>query len=120
MKLEFGAGEKQTPGFKNVDVRDLPGIDYVCEAWKIDELVDENSVDQIHSRHFMEHLTYYHVDLTMSAWYKILKPGGFLTIVVPCMDFHTVADNNEVDRIDVMKIDCEGGEKDIFPTISDD
>ena len=45
MKLEFGAGEKQTPGFKNVDVRDLPGIDYVCEAWKIDELVDENSVD---------------------------------------------------------------------------
>ena len=88
MKLEFGAGERQTPGFKNVDVRDLPGIDYVCEAWKIDEQVEENSVDQVHSRHFMEHLTYYHVDLTMKAWYKILKPGGYLTIVVPCMDFH--------------------------------
>ena len=42
MKLEFGAGERQTPGFKNVDVRDLPGIDYVCEAWKIDEQVQEN------------------------------------------------------------------------------
>ena len=42
------------------------------------------------------------------------------TIDIPCMDFHTFADNNEVDRIDVMKIDCEGGENDIFPTISDD
>jgi len=42
------------------------------------------------------------------------------TIQIPCMNFHTFADNNEVDRIDVMKIDCEGGENDIFPTISDD
>ena len=42
------------------------------------------------------------------------------TVDIPCITFHTFTDNNEVDRIDVMKIDCEGGENDIFPTISDD
>ena len=41
------------------------------------------------------------------------------TIEIPCMSFPTFLKNNNVDRIDVLKMDCEGGENDIFPTMPD-
>lgn len=40
------------------------------------------------SRHFFEHLTYAQADLTLQAWYKILKPGGEIITIVPDMEFH--------------------------------
>lgn len=54
MKIEFGCGDNPTkPGFKTCDIRDISGIDFVCPAWDIDKLVEENSVDEIFSRHFL-------------------------------------------------------------------
>ena len=38
MQLEFGCGETPTrPGYSTSDIRDLPGIDYVCPAWEINK-----------------------------------------------------------------------------------
>ena len=59
MNLEFGCGENPTKeGFKTCDIRNLPGVDYACPAWKITEHVAPNTVDEIWSRHFFEHLTF--------------------------------------------------------------
>ena len=53
MKIEFGCGETpRHPEFKTCDVRDVPGVDFVCPAWEIDKKVAENTVDEIFSRHF--------------------------------------------------------------------
>ena len=74
--------------FSTSDLRKFSNVTYVCKAWEIIDYVPENSVSEIYSRHFLEHLTWAQVDLTLSAWYKILKPGGTCQIIVPDMLFH--------------------------------
>ena len=88
VKIEFGCGETLTPGFVGCDIRKLPGVEYVCNSWEIRNYVEDNSVEEIYSRHFMEHLTFTEVEETMKAWYYILTARGKLRIIVPDMDFH--------------------------------
>lgn len=89
MKIEFGCGE--TPSkkdFRTCDVRNLPGVDFVCPAWQIDKFVGEESVDEIFSRHFFEHLTFAQGRMVLRTWHKILKPGGKMHMILPNMTFH--------------------------------
>jgi predicted SAM-dependent methyltransferase len=89
MKIEFGCGETPTKeGFKTCDIRNLPGIDFVCPSWEIDHYVIENSVDEIFSRHFFEHLTFQQGERQLEVWYKILKPGGVCEMMLPNMALH--------------------------------
>ena len=89
MQIEFGCGETPTkPGFKTCDVRNLPNVDFVCEAWNIDQYVDNNSVDEIFSRHFFEHLTFNQGEIVLDKWIKILKPGGICEMMLPNMTYH--------------------------------
>jgi predicted SAM-dependent methyltransferase len=89
MNIEFGCGETPTKeGFKTCDIRDLPGIDFVCSAWDIDKLVEENSVNEIFSRHFFEHLTFKQGEYLLTVWHKILKPGGRIEMMIPNMRAH--------------------------------
>ena len=88
MKLEFGCGTKLTPGFIGVDIRPLPTVTYVSNAWELHEQVEQESVEVIKSRHFLEHLTFFDVNRTLQSWYGILKRDGLLMIEVPNMTFH--------------------------------
>ncbi len=87
--LEFGCGETpRKPHFLGVDVRELPTVKYVCNAWEIDQYVDPNTVDEIFSRHFFEHLSYEQADWTIESWKKVLKPNGIVDMIIPDMAFH--------------------------------
>tara|TARA_B100001287_G_scaffold238423_1_gene211866 strand:- start:10200 stop:10673 length:474 start_codon:yes stop_codon:yes gene_type:complete len=89
MKIEFGAGETPTKtDFLQQDIRAVEGIDFVCSAWDIDQQVDSNSVDEIFSRHFFEHLTFAQGEYLLEVWYKILKPGGRIEMMLPNMMCH--------------------------------
>ena len=89
MQLEFGCGERPTrPGYSTCDIRDLPGIDYVCPAWDIHLHIEPNTVTNIWSRHFLEHLTFPQGRMWLSACLEILAPGGEQTICLPNMRFH--------------------------------
>ena len=89
MKIEFGCGETPTKlGFKTCDIRNLPTIDFVCTAWDIDKHVPENSVDEIFSRHFFEHLTFAQGEIVLDKWFKILRPGGTCEMSLPNMTYH--------------------------------
>jgi predicted SAM-dependent methyltransferase len=76
------------PGFVGVDTRPFPWVKYVCDAWKIDKHVPPDSISEIYSRHFFEHLTFAQADLTFQAWNQILVPGGMLRIIVPDIEYH--------------------------------
>ena len=89
MKIEFGCGGKPTKeGFKTCDIRNLPGIDFVCPSWEIDKHVENNSVDEIFSRHFFEHLTFMQGEKQLEVWYNILKPNGVCEMMLPNMTYH--------------------------------
>lgn len=89
MNIEFGCGDNPTKlGYKTCDIRNLPGIDFVCVAWEIDNLVAHNSVDNIFSRHFFEHLTFAQGRKTLNAWYNIMKPGALCEMSLPNIDHH--------------------------------
>lgn len=89
LEIEFGCGETPTrKGCKTVDVRHLPGVDYVCNAWEIDAFIEKNTVDYIYSRHFFEHLTFAQGIKTLQAWKTILNPEGVIEMIIPNMSFH--------------------------------
>jgi len=89
MNIEFGCGANPTrKDYRTCDVRALPGIDYVCPAWNIDQLVDAGTVDVIFSRHFFEHLTFPQGKLVLSVWHKILSDTGTVEMMIPDMDYH--------------------------------
>jgi predicted SAM-dependent methyltransferase len=89
MKIEFGCGQTPTHSdYKSCDVRNLSGIDFVCNAWEINQHVDNGVVEHIFSRHFFEHLTFIQGKTFISVCWDILKPGGVFEVVVPNMTFH--------------------------------
>lgn len=85
-KIYIGCGDDRRSGYLHSDVRPLDGIDFVCSAWQLSEHVEQ--VDEIYSRHMFEHLTAMEGDKALVDWYKALKPGGRLHLIVPNMDFH--------------------------------
>ena len=88
MKLHLGCGNKIIPGFVNVDIRPLEGVDLVSDISDLHD-IKENSVDLIYISHVLEHLDRYTVSKAMKRWYILLKSGGILRIAVP--DFTAIA-----------------------------
>lgn len=89
MNIEFGCGANpKQAGYKTCDIRNLPGIDYVCSAIDIADHCEHNSVDNIFSRHMFEHLTFHAGELHLEACMKILVSGGELRMMMPNMTFH--------------------------------
>lgn len=89
MKIEFGGGESPVyPDYKKCDIRDLEGIDYVCNAWEIDQFVEPETVEHIFSRHFFEHLTFQQGEVFVEKCHKILKPGGVFEMIIPNFMWH--------------------------------
>lgn len=88
IRIDIGCGDKCKEGFLGVDIRKFPGVEYVCNAWELDKHLEPSSVSEITSRHFFEHLTFSQADKTLDVFYKILKPGGIVNIIVPDMEYH--------------------------------
>lgn len=85
-KIYVGSGPDSREGYVNCDVRRIAGVDLVCPAWEISAYTNE--LDAVYSRHTLEHLTDMEARLALDDWYKSLKPGGTVEIVVPDIAFH--------------------------------
>jgi predicted SAM-dependent methyltransferase/glycosyltransferase involved in cell wall biosynthesis len=88
VRLDVGCGEKCREGYIGVDVRALRGVSVVCNAWDLEQHFAPGTVDEIHSRHFLEHLTFEQGRVTLRAFRKVLREGGRLHIIVPDVLFH--------------------------------
>jgi predicted SAM-dependent methyltransferase len=90
LRVHVGCGTMLKAGWLNTDL--WPG------PWATPDIAldvsrpfpfDTDSVTEIYSEHMFEHLDYPDaVSLFLSECYRVLEPGGVLTIGVPDLDFH--------------------------------
>jgi predicted SAM-dependent methyltransferase len=79
--LNLGGGRTKMPGFMNVDIIDLPEVDVVTNLEEGLQFIPDNSIDEINSRSFFEHISNF--ELLMSEMYRVLKQDGQVKIFVP-------------------------------------
>lgn len=102
LRLDFGSGQSPKEGFEGVDLY-APEVRHRVDLWKFPLPWEDNSVEEIHCSHFLEHLPMREVglgdlrnqDVTseflgkdflfafMDECFRILKPGGKMHVVVP-------------------------------------
>lgn len=82
VKLDLGSGPtKKDPYSITIDILDYPEVDIVGDVFDILASFPANSVDEICTSHFLEHV----VDLSriLAEIARVLKPNGVLDVVVP-------------------------------------
>jgi predicted SAM-dependent methyltransferase len=80
-KLNLGCGTEPIEGYCNVDIRDLPGVDLVCD---IREMVwPEECFDEILAVDIIEHLSFQEAETLLKQCHRWLKSGGCLTVSTP-------------------------------------
>ena len=95
MQLEFGGGESpRQKTYTQVDVRKINEKTIVCNAWDIEKFIQPNTVTDIYSRHFFEHLTHDQAKRTLQAWHNICKENARIVIICPNMKMHIWQWNN--------------------------
>lgn len=86
-KLEIGAGNSRLgPEWETSDVR--PDVaDYCVTAWDIDKYFGEEQFDILYACMVLEHIPRFMQQETLNSWYRALKYGGVLEIIVPDMEY---------------------------------
>jgi SAM-dependent methyltransferase len=82
IRLNLGCGYQQIAGFIGVDFDESLDPDVVSP---IDDLswLPDNSVDMIYASHCLEHLEYEQSKKALREWLRVLKPAGWLDVMVP-------------------------------------
>lgn len=101
IKLDLACGCSKKEGFIGVDISDKCNADIVLDILKFPWPWENDSVAELHSSHFIEHIPMGYIsssnefkhlskiddkDLLMAFFdecYRVLKPGGMLTIFCP-------------------------------------
>jgi predicted SAM-dependent methyltransferase len=83
MKIEFGSGERPTPGFMSSDVYEGSNATFIGNPWEIE--LPDNTVEKFLALGVMEHLRYQDFKKTLSFVIKKLKPEGDFMFDVPDM-----------------------------------
>lgn len=85
--LNLGCGDKLWDDAINCDMTgnyagEIP--DVVCDLHKLP--FDDESVDEVHAIHVLEHFYFTEVDDILREWKRVLKPDGWLVVEVPCLE----------------------------------
>jgi predicted SAM-dependent methyltransferase len=82
VRLNLGCGHVPLPGFVNVDMRGLPGVDIIAP---VDDVpIKRGSVAEIFSSHLLEHFPQEELRRNLLPyWCSLLASGGIFRAVVP-------------------------------------
>lgn len=83
-KLNVGGGSKNLSGFVNIDFVKHDTVEREIRA-NINDLtfVPDESIAHIHTNHVVEHLTCDELVAQLKEYFRILKPGGILSLRCP-------------------------------------
>lgn len=79
--IDLGCGTSNKPETIGIDVLPLTGVDYVANMEDGLSFIQDNSVDEYVTSHFLEHVANF--ELLMSEIFRTLKPEGIIKITVP-------------------------------------
>jgi len=82
MKLDIGCGKNKKDGFTGVDQYAMEGVDIVADLRKPWPW-DDGSIEEVHSSHFVEHLTATERVHFYNELWRVLAPGAKATIITP-------------------------------------
>ena len=88
MKLNLGCGHKLLDGFVNVDLENnwsQKQPDVVADVTQRLPFED-NSADEVHAYHVIEHVWRWKTEATLKEWVRVLKPGGLMVLELPCLE----------------------------------
>lgn len=112
MKLDLGGGVGARPeGFTRVDIN---GGEVIWDLAQAPYPWPDNSVEAIHCSHTLEHLWKKDAYVCLQESFRILQPGGVITIAVPDMDVgidgHLTGDWSRQPHLDGRDLNlCLGG-----------
>ncbi len=81
LRLNLGSGQRSRPGFYNVDLLPLSGVDIVADLNQPLEALPDNSVVEIYSRHTLEHVR--ELLPLLAEIHRIARPEARIELVVP-------------------------------------
>ena len=81
LKIDLGCGPNKKQGFKGMDILPLPGVDYVVNLEEGFSFIQDNSVDEFYTSHFLEHIQ--NLEQVLSEIHRTLKPAGICAVIVP-------------------------------------
>ena len=81
LKLELGSGGEGRAGFYAVDHLELDGVAIIADLNKPLDLLPDDSVDHIYSRHTLEHIE--ELLPLMRELYRVIRKNGRIEIIVP-------------------------------------
>lgn len=82
VNLHLGCGEKHWDGWENVDFGGV--ADTKADLRKLP--FPDNHADQAVAIHVVEHFHLWDVQPLLLEWKRVLKPGGWIVLELPCMD----------------------------------
>lgn len=88
-KLNVGCAKYPLEGYINIDKNPKSKADVVMDVRKGLPYSD-SSVQDVVASHFLEHLTYDEAMDFLDEVHRVLIPGGYLTLVVPVLEFATI------------------------------
>jgi predicted SAM-dependent methyltransferase len=83
-RLHLGAGRERLPGWINVDMQAIPGVDVIADVTRG---LDYSDVEAIYAEHFLEHLPLdAAVGFLLEAW-RVLAEDGWIRLSTPNLDW---------------------------------
>lgn len=83
MKIDLGCGANKREGFTGVDKFEACNPDIVHDLTVMPWPFEDNSIDEVYSGHFVEHLDGFQRCAFFNELYRVMKPDAKALLIVP-------------------------------------